>query len=190
MKTKVSLIKCTEYTQETVEKAIRRTFDLLGGIQSFVHPGEKILLKPKMLSAKPPERAITTHPEVVRADARLVKEAGATPIIGDSPGGAIKGVERVWKETGMQKMAAEENIELVNFETAGAVEKQINHPVLSSIYLSKVVFEVDGIINIAKLKTHAFAVFTGAIKNFYGCIPGLRKAASVCGGSYHYVVTR
>ncbi len=68
---------------------------------------------------------------------RLVKEAGATPFLGDSPGGAIKGVARVWEKTGMEKLAKEEDVELVNFETAGSVEKKINHPTVKSVFTFK-----------------------------------------------------
>jgi Pyruvate/2-oxoacid:ferredoxin oxidoreductase delta subunit len=44
------------------------------------------------------------------------------------------------------------------------------------VYISKAVLEADGIINLPKLKTHGLEIFTGAIKNLYGCVPGLRKA--------------
>ena len=176
MKTNVSFAKCETYDFEQVFAAVRKAVDLIGGISAFIKPGEKILLKPNLLSAKEPERHITTHPEVVRAMIRLVREAGATPLLGDSPGGAIKGVARVWEQTGMKKLADEENVELVNFETIGAVEKNIHHPAIKAIYVSKAVFDCDGIINIPKLKTHALMVFTGCIKNMFGIVPGLRKA--------------
>ena len=176
IKTKVSFVKCETYTREEVFLAVKRAVDLCGGMGSFVKPGERILLKPNLLSAKEPERHITTHPEVVRALIRLVREAGATPLLGDSPGGAIKGVARVWEKTGMKKLADEERVELVNFETIGSVEKEISHPRIRSIHVSKAVLNCDGIINIPKLKTHALMVFTGCVKNLYGIIPGLRKA--------------
>jgi uncharacterized protein (DUF362 family) len=164
MKTKVSLVHCPVYDREQVMNAVRQAVDHLGGIRALVKPGEKILLKPNLLSAREPERAVTTHPEVVRAMVRLVKEAGATPIVGDSPGGAVKGVERVWERTGMKKMAEEEGVTLVNFETSGAVEKAIAHPLLGSLHLARVLFEVDGIINLPKLKTHSLVIFTGSLK--------------------------
>jgi uncharacterized protein (DUF362 family)/NAD-dependent dihydropyrimidine dehydrogenase PreA subunit len=182
MKTKVSLVRCASYTTAEVAAAVERAVDTIGGIRSLVRPGERILLKPNLLSAKEPERAITTHPEIVRAVVRLVRKAGAVPVIGDSPGGAIKGVDRVWEKTGMKKVAQEENVELVNFETAGSVEKAIDHPGLKSVHLSRVPLEVDGIINLPKIKTHALMTFTCGIKNFYGCVPGLRKA------EYHKLV--
>jgi len=182
MKTKVSLIKCDSYETSKVIEAVNKAVELIGGIEKFVKPGERILLKPNLLSARTPDRAITTHPEVVRAMVRLVRKAGATPIVGDSPGGAIKGVERVWTETGMKKLSEEEGFQLINFETSGSVERKINHPLLPSIHIAKIITEVDGIINLPKLKTHGLMIYTGAIKNLYGTIPGMRKA------EYHKIV--
>jgi uncharacterized protein (DUF362 family)/Pyruvate/2-oxoacid:ferredoxin oxidoreductase delta subunit len=179
MKTTVSLVKCVSYDPAEVELSVRRAVDLIGGIGQLVSRGERILLKPNLLSARKPDRAITTHPEVVRAMIRLVREAGAIPFLGDSPGGAIQGVDRVWTETGMKALAEQEKVKLVNFETAGSVSVDINHPLVRQVQLSKFALEVDGIINLPKLKTHGMQLFTGAVKNFYGCVPGLRK------GEYH-----
>jgi uncharacterized protein (DUF362 family)/NAD-dependent dihydropyrimidine dehydrogenase PreA subunit len=173
---KISLIKCQSYNSQEVADAVNKAVNLLGGIELFVKPKERILIKPNLLSARLPDRAVTTHPEVVRAIIRLVKKAGATPLLGDSPGGAIKGVERVWIETGMKALAQEENVELINFETSGLIEKKINHPLIPKIHLAKITSEVDGIINLPKLKTHGLMIYTGAIKNLFGCIPGMRKA--------------
>ncbi len=41
--------------------------------------------------------------------------------------------------------------------------------------ISSMVTEADAIINLPRLKTHMQTKFTGAVKNIYGCIPGLRK---------------
>jgi uncharacterized protein (DUF362 family) len=92
MTTKVSLVKCPSYDMPAVDSSVRRAVELLGGIDKFVKPGMKILLKPNLLSARTPDRHVTTHPEIVRAVIRLVKAAGGIPVLGDSPGGAVKGV--------------------------------------------------------------------------------------------------
>src|SRR3989338_6333971 len=87
MDPKVSIARAKTYNQDEVFFAVRRAVDLLGGISDYVKKGERILLKPNVLSAKPPESGVDTHPEVLRAVARLVKEAGAEVLVGDSPGG-------------------------------------------------------------------------------------------------------
>ncbi|MFC1501332.1 DUF362 domain-containing protein [Elusimicrobiota bacterium] len=176
MKEKVSIVKSQSYNFPSLYTSVRKSVDLIGGIKKYIKPNEKILLKPNLLSAKEPERGVTTHPEVIRALIRMTREAGAIPILGDSPGGAVKGLERVWDKTGMKKLAEQEKVDLVSFEAAGSKQVKINHPLIKSIHLSNTVFDVDGIINIPKLKTHGLMLMTGTIKNLYGCVPGLRKA--------------
>jgi uncharacterized protein (DUF362 family) len=98
---RVAVVRCGSYEPAEVSAAVREAVSLLGGISRFVRAGERVLVKPNLLSAKAPDRAITTHPTVVEALCALVREAGGTPFIGDSPGGAIRGLERVWRNTGM-----------------------------------------------------------------------------------------
>ena len=83
----VSLVRCADYDFPRVKASVRESLDLLGGISAFVKPGERVLLKVNLLMKRKPEKATTTHPAVARAVAELVREAGATPLIGDSPGG-------------------------------------------------------------------------------------------------------
>ena len=82
----VVLVRCESYDTEEVEAAIRRGIDLLGGVKRFAKNGEKILLKPNLLAADPPEKCTTTHPAVFRAVCRIFKESGARVSYGDSPG--------------------------------------------------------------------------------------------------------
>lgn len=164
---KVSLIRCDSYDQAKVFEAVKKSVDLLGGIGEFVRPGMKVLLKPNLLSPRPPEDAVDTHPEVVRSVARLVKLAGAVPVIGDSPGGFGKNVEQVYEISGMRKVAEEEGVELVKFTSSKFVE---------GIPISRHVFDAGCFISIPKLKTHCVTVLTAALKNTFGTIPGLYKA--------------
>ena len=83
---KVSIIKCQDYTQTQVETAVSALLDHLGGIAKFVKPTQKVLIKPNLLTGSPPEKAAATHPEIVRAVIKLVKKAGGIPLVGDSPG--------------------------------------------------------------------------------------------------------
>ncbi|MCL2390356.1 MAG: DUF362 domain-containing protein [Endomicrobia bacterium] len=171
--TKISLLKCGDYNKSN--PAVKETLRLLGGISNFVKPGEKILIKPNLLSPKDPEKAVTTHPKIVKAVIQLVKQAGATPVVGDSPGGAIRDIKNLWKVTGMEEICKEENVELINFEAAGSQEIDINDKNVKKAHFSNAVLNCDGIINLPKLKTHSLMLFTAGVKNLYGCIPGLMK---------------
>ena len=164
---KVALIRCTSYDTKKVYDAVKRAVDLVGGIERFVKPGMKVLLKPNLLSARFPEDAVDTHPEVVRAVARLVKAAGCRPSLGDSPGGYGKNIDEVLEKSGMKKVAAEEGIELVKFNSSKFID---------GIPVSRHVLDADCVISIPKIKTHSITVLTAAIKNMYGAVVGLYKA--------------
>lgn len=168
----VAIARCESYDLDEVRAAVRQVVDLLGGMSAFVTRGQSLLLKPNMLSAKEPERAITTHPTVIQALTELVREAGVEPRIGDSPGGAVRGVERVWRNTGLLELSLSMGVELVNFEKAGAESVKGE---LRSYMIARPVLEADVVINVPKMKTHVLTLFTGCIKNMFGSIPGFAK---------------
>ena len=169
----VSLTKCNSYELNELRLEVDKLLEPFEGIRSFVSPGQKVLLKPNLLSAKSPERAVTTHPHLIQVIAEKVIEAGGEPVIGDSPGGAIRGVKRVWDNTGIMEMASAARLDLVNFETSG-IEEIISGEY--HFYISKAVLEADVIINLGKLKTHTLTLLTCGVKNIFGVIPGFRKS--------------
>jgi ferredoxin len=73
-------------------------------------------------------------------------------------------------------VADEEDAVIKNFDREGAVEVSIPTGHLRSMFLAKPLFEADFVINLPKLKTHSAGIYTGAVKNLFGCIPGLKKA--------------
>jgi uncharacterized protein (DUF362 family)/Pyruvate/2-oxoacid:ferredoxin oxidoreductase delta subunit len=173
MSARVAVVRCDKYEKEKVFKAVRQALDLLGGIGAFVKPGQKILLKPNMLSAREPDRGVTTHPFVLEALVREVQSAGCQAWIGDSPSGALKGVKRCWENTGFQKVAEETGAELINFEAGGTIQKEVNG---NLYHVARAVFEADAVINLPKFKTHGLTLYTGAVKNLFGALPGFQKA--------------
>ena len=185
MNSQVALVKCTDYYPEQIQEAVRQCFAPFGGIGSIVKKGNKVLIKPNLLRPRPPERGVTTHPQVIRAIIRLVKSAGGIPMVGDSPGGSVANkeaintfgnIEYLWVETGMRRVCDEEGARLVSFETEGVEIFNIpDRPSTPELYISKAVLSADIIINVPKLKTHMLTLYTGAIKNLYGCVPGMRK---------------
>ena len=174
--TEVAVVRADSYEAHNVEQSIVRLLDLLGGLDRFVKRGMRVLIKPNLLSAKGPDRAITTHPELVATVARMVRDLGGRVLIGDSPAGAKTGIQRVWDETGYSDMARRNDLELVSFEASGTTPVAVDTRVY---YVSKPALEADLIINMPKLKTHVLTLMTGAVKNMFGVIPGFRK------GMYH-----
>ncbi|MBO4782148.1 MAG: DUF362 domain-containing protein, partial [Lachnospiraceae bacterium] len=95
-RSKVIVIPCDSYDEEKVYNCIKTGLEQLGGFTGIVKAEEKILVKPNLLTASVPDKAIATHPSVLRAVLRLLNERGCKDVkIGDSPGhgsceGALK----------------------------------------------------------------------------------------------------
>ncbi|HHS12970.1 MAG TPA: DUF362 domain-containing protein [bacterium] len=169
----ISIVKCLEYEKELVFQSVHELLDRLGGIGCFVQSGQTVLLKPNMLSAKSPLQGVTTHPLILEAMIHEVQSVGGEAWIGDSPSGALKGIERCWENTGFLEVAEKTGARIIHFEAGGTkicrAGKEIYH-------LAKSVMEADVVINLPKLKTHGFTLYTGAVKNLYGTLPGFQKA--------------
>jgi len=168
----VSVVKCETYDFSKVQEAVKKSVELLGGISKFVKKGDKVLIKPNLLQPAHPDKAITTHPEVVRAVIRLVKKQGAIPIVGDSPG--IGDIEKIADVAGILDVCREEKIKLIPLKPSG-VKKIISGKVCKEFTVAKELDEVNCIINIPRLKTHVLTTYTGAVKNLFGLIPGGEK---------------
>lgn len=181
MKPKVAIVRCTSYNRDEVNRGIRELIGLLGGINNFISPGQSVFIKPNLLMKKKPEEVVTTHPEIIGAMAKLVQEAGGKVLVGDSPGGPynVKVLQGVYKVCGLEDMAAETGVELnLNCE-----EVKVDHPagkVKQTLNVIKPALQADVVINLPKLKTHGLTVLSGAVKNLFGLIPGLKKA------EYHF----
>lgn len=173
----VAIIKCDSYEPEVVRTAVERLVSLLGGWGAFVRPGEKIVVKPNLLMKKRPEEAVTTHPEIIEAVARSVAGAGGQAVLADSPGGLFKTsfLQRVYDGCGAAEAAAKSGAEL-NLNTAERTLRVPDGGVLSAITVMEIITLADGVISVSKLKTHGMTRLTGAVKNLFGVIPGLKKA--------------
>ncbi len=169
---RVSLEKVDTYDRHAVMAGLVRLLAPLGGMAAFVNPGERVLLKPNMLSAKAPDKAVTTHPEVLRAAIGLIKEAGGVPLVGDSPG--IGDIRRVAERSGMLRVVEETGAELVEFTEPVEVAGQ---GLFKRIELARPYLEADRVINLPKLKTHEMMTMTCAVKNLFGAVVGHGKAA-------------
>lgn len=164
---KVALTRCSDYNIDTVAAAVKRSVDLLGGIEKYVKPGMTVLLKPNLLTLREPEAAVLTHPEIVRAVGRLVQKAGGIVQVGDAPGGYGKNIDEIFEKSGIKHVANEEDFELVKFTTTSFID---------GIPIAKQVVDADCMISLPKLKTHCVTVMTGAIKNTFGTVTGVYKA--------------
>jgi uncharacterized protein (DUF362 family)/Pyruvate/2-oxoacid:ferredoxin oxidoreductase delta subunit len=177
VKSTVVIVRCDSYDPAAVDDAVRRGIGLLGGIGAFARAGERLLLKPNALWATRPEKCVVTHPELVRAVARLLVDHGVQVSVGDSPGG-IGPSAATLKQCGFSGAVWGLPVETADFDHGRTVScpAGVSSKVL---FLANGALDTDGIISLPKLKTHGLMTLTNAVKNQYGCVPGMVK------GEYH-----
>jgi uncharacterized protein (DUF362 family)/Pyruvate/2-oxoacid:ferredoxin oxidoreductase delta subunit len=172
-KSKVALVKCDTYDCEQVINAVEKGVRLIGGISTFIKEGEKILIKPNVLIGTNPEKCVCTHPSVFRAVGVILKKAKVAVSYGDSSGFGRSEVNM--KRAKLKQVADELGIFLADFSRGQHISH--NGALLNKrFFIANSVLESDGLVSLPKLKTHGLVRFTGAVKNQFGCIPGLRKS--------------
>ena len=176
----VSIVSCQDYSERHVKSALETCLFHVGGLGTYVKPGNRVLIKVNLLSPKAPEKAVTTHPALVRAIVEEVKECGGIPLVGDSSGGMMKGYSstaRALDVSGIRETVEAAGGEVVNFDQDGIVRvENPGNPQVDHFLMARMAIEADVIINLPKLKTHSATLFTGAVKNMFGTIPGYQKA--------------
>ncbi|NEO29171.1 MAG: DUF362 domain-containing protein [Symploca sp. SIO3C6] len=167
----VSLIRAHSYDQQILRTSIEKVLEPLGGIGAFVKEGNRVLLKPNLLTAGRPGAECITRPEIVYCLAQLVIEVGGKPFLGDSPAfGSAMGVA---KANGYLPMMAELNLPIVEFR---AQRYQTHSTNFNHLRLSKEAMDADVVINLPKVKSHLQLTLTMGVKNLFGCVPGKMKA--------------
>ena len=171
MTSSVCLLQATSYDLSVLRSSMEALLAPLGGISAFVKPGDRVLLKPNLLTGARPTKECVTRPEIVYCVAKLVQEAGGLPFLGDGPAfGSARGVA---KANGYLPLVEELKIPIVEFsgQRYKTVGEEFDH-----LLLSKEVMNADVVINLPKVKSHVQITLTMGVKNLFGCVPGKMKA--------------
>ena len=175
-KTKIAIQKIRN---EDVKTAVFSALDLIDAQKLMQKDNMVVLLKPNILMGKPAERAVNTHPEVIRAVIQWVKQFNPSKIyVCDSAGGQKPGItETAMKESGIQNICEEEGVTCVPFEKTEREIYEVKDALeLKKISSSRLIKEADLIINIPKIKTHWQCILTCCIKNMFGTVLLANKA--------------
>lgn len=172
--TEVSVVSCPSYEPAVCRRALEAVLAPIGGL-GFVTPGMRIIIKANLVSAMKPDRAATTHPALLCALTEMLRERGASVVIGDSPGGLYTAayVGAVYRVTGIDEAEACGAVLNRDFSqaTASFPEAAVAHSFQYTRYLD----DADAIIDFCKLKTHGMMGMSAAAKNLFGVIPGTMK---------------
>jgi uncharacterized protein (DUF362 family) len=169
--TKVTLVRCSDYSQPKISDSLAKHFELLGGLDKFVSRGDSVLLKPNFIAPMSRRHATQTHPAVIIETARLLKDFGARPFVGDSPSwsNVFTCVKALRLEEALKKLSVPvKQLDKPKWCRVGANNTKVG--------ISSVALDCDVIINLPKFKTHQQLRTTFAVKNMFGCVSGKRKA--------------
>lgn len=170
---KVVVLNIEEYDLDIIYNRLKWGINQLGGIESFIPKGKKVLVNPNVLVGSDPKLAVTTHPVVFEAIVKILKENEYFVTYGDSPG--YGNPEKVVEKAGLKAVGDKYELPLADFKNG----ETVHHPdgILSKQFkIANAVLETDAIVNVAKMKSHALQRITGAIKNPFGCVVGHNKA--------------
>jgi len=171
MSASVSLLRANSYDLKALRASLELLLEPFGGLSTLVKPGDRVLLKPNLLTGGRPSKECTTRPELVYCVAQMVQAAGGKPFLGDGPAfGSAKGVA---KANGFLPFTEALNLPIIEFHAQRyqTVSDQFDH-----LRLCKEAMEADVVINLPKVKSHVQLTLTLGVKNLFGCVPGKMKA--------------
>ncbi len=155
--------------------AVQQAFAALGGMKTFVKPGERVLLKVNAAFASPPTLGATSHPDLVAAVVRLSLEAGASRVIvTDNPINdpascfALTGIDAAARQAGAEVVIPRESLFERFSVTGGRLIR--DWPVLYAPLA-----RVDRVIGVAPVKDHHRSGASMTLKNWYGLLGGRRN---------------
>lgn len=166
----VAIQKCSDYDFNKVYDAIEKLLELEPPPEV---KGKTVLIKPNMLSPKKPEAAVCTHPVVVGAVVKAFVVRGANVIVGESPATANSTLAA--KTVGTYDQVINNGGKWVPFDECATINCD-DGKIVKSFEFAKPFLEAYVVVSVAKLKSHQLMSYTGAMKNLFGLVVGLKKA--------------
>jgi uncharacterized protein (DUF362 family) len=156
------------------EKTIRAAIDLLGGIDRFIKNGDIVMIKPNVAFDRPPALGATTHPDSLRALAKILMEAGAAKIIiADNP---INSPTGCFLKSGLTKVASDLNLDLMYPEASNFAPLEMDGEVLKHWTFFQQPFKrATKVIGLTPCKDHNLCHASMTMKNWYGLLGGRRN---------------
>lgn len=169
-KTMVAIVKVDEY--DSMDKAVAAALDLIEA-GKYIDAKDTVLFKPNLLMKI---KNACTEGDFLASVARYIRPYSANLQLGDSPGQFRHRARSVMQAIGMDAVLQSEGIEYKEFESGGVLVENRDARHMKKSHIAKPIMDADCIINLCRPKSHVEAGYTGAIKNYWGIIPGGEKS--------------
>jgi uncharacterized protein (DUF362 family) len=146
---------------------------------------EKILLKPNLLAAVPPENGDDTHPKVSEALALYFLNRGKKVVLAEGNGifDSDQAFDRLLETAGYLDIRDRLGVPIINLEQVERVDVPWKY---GSISLPKMLFEYE-YVNVPTMKTHIQTRVTLGVKNQKGLLPMRTKKLFHKKGLHAYI---
>ncbi|MDW8034666.1 MAG: DUF362 domain-containing protein, partial [Nitrososphaerota archaeon] len=164
---KVAIVRVGERKlEEVLEEALR----YLGGIESIVPEGAKVLIKPNIVDGNP--SPTTTPPDIIEALVKIVKKRNPS-VVWIAEGSSDWNTIGNFRKLGYFEVANRTGAKLVDLNYGELIDVPVEDGfVYDSFTLNKIVTEADVFISVPVMKTHYVSVVTLGMKNLIGIAPG------------------
>lgn len=145
----------------------------LGGIDSFVKPGETVLIQPNQSFPRSADTGCTSDPLIVAALIRMVRSAGAAKVHLAAASHGFLDPLQCMKRTGMAAIATQEEVEIVDLgsDSTPVCELTVTEgKVLHTAPIPVPLAEADVLITVPKAKTDYLDQISGALETAMGFV--------------------
>ena len=167
------LPKVTLANNEDPVVALRAALDGIGGIKRFIHPGERVTIKPNAGWDRTPAQAADTNPALVGEMVRLCLDAGASRVVVSDI--TCNDPRRCFLRSGIREATEQAGGTVILSAEEDLIETSLGGELLTSWPVLKHFIETDRLINMPIVKQHSLSRCTIGLKNLYGIIGGRRN---------------
>jgi len=167
----------TWYSAVSGRTHLRRAMtDILGtcSVRLPASPGTRILLKPNLNNDLSALTGNATDLRLLAAVIEVLQQRGYTNVVvGDGPNVGVyrKGID-VFERLGVRALCAHYGVECVDLNHAPVTEVRL---ATGPVRVARLCLEAGFFLNLPKLKTHAEAGMSLALKSLIGCVSGTDK---------------
>jgi len=142
--------------------------------QAKLRGKRRILIKPN-LSHFEYLTGVVTSPELTFELIGLLRDGADEVVVAESEGFNYS-CKKAFQQTGMEDAVKKAGGIVINLSEDKVVKVKFPQGnSLRNLYLPKTALDADAVVDLPMMKTHEFMLFTGAIKNLFGCVPSNRR---------------
>ncbi|WP_027626992.1 DUF362 domain-containing protein [Terrisporobacter glycolicus] len=147
----------------TEGKSLEKALDLLP-IDKIIQKGDKVIITPNWVKDKQAKEGVVVGPKTLQRLIQYVKTKEPSAIYIATGSGGTETTE-VMINVGYDKVIKEEDVEFIDMNYGTFIELKLDHDIIKTTPINKIVDEADVIISFTQLKYHEEATVTASIKN-------------------------